>query len=207
MPDSQSPRLTLYGRRQSRAARCLWALEELGLPYAHVPFAQYSADTRTPEYLALNPSGKIPTLVDGDFVVSESIAITLYLAFRHGGPLWPTTAEDQARVMQWSSWATAEAELPLTVILEERRRPEGPDAAVVNRQMDALHKTLAVLELALADGANHLLPGRFTLADLNAASAVRPLATMLDMNAFPAISIWLDHCHARPAWTRANARP
>ena len=65
----------------------------------------YRGEGRTPQYLAVNPGGKIPTLVDGEFVLSESNAILLYLAEAHGGNrLWPNELQQRGRIAQWLFW-------------------------------------------------------------------------------------------------------
>ncbi len=75
--------LRIYGVARTRAFRALWIAEELGLAYEHVPVEIGDAGARTPEFLALNPNGRLPVIADGDFVLSESLAITLYLAKKH----------------------------------------------------------------------------------------------------------------------------
>ena len=70
--------LRLYGNPRSRAARCLWMLEEMGGPYELVEKSTRADDLQSDEYLRLNPSARIPTLVDGELVLWESMAINLY---------------------------------------------------------------------------------------------------------------------------------
>src|SRR5580693_6156672 len=106
---STSSRLTRNAR--TRAFRALWVAEELGIPYEHKPIEIGDAGARTPEFLALNPNGRLPAIVDGDFVLPESLAITLYLAKKHSlGKLYPNRLEDEARAWQWSFWAIAEVD-------------------------------------------------------------------------------------------------
>ena len=90
---------TLYGISGSRALRSIWAMEEVGVDYAHVAtnFAEQSKD---PSYLAVNPNGRIPALVDGDVVLFESMAINLYAAEKYGTGLYPDSVEDRARTHQ-----------------------------------------------------------------------------------------------------------
>ncbi len=103
--------LRIYGVARTRAFRALWAAEELGIPYEHRPVEIGDAGARTPEFLALNPNGRLPVIVDGDFVLPESLAITLYLAKKYSnGKLYPAKVEDEARVWQWSFWAIAEVD-------------------------------------------------------------------------------------------------
>ena len=80
MPEEQKPRLKLYYASPSRASVTMWMLEEVGEPYEVELLNLKNGDQRKPEYLALNPMGKVPTLVDGDTVVSEVSAICCYLA-------------------------------------------------------------------------------------------------------------------------------
>ncbi len=199
--------LTLHGIAGSRAIRCLWMLEELGVPYTHVP-VDFRGQTRTAEFLALNPNGRIPVLQDGELVVWESLAINLYLARRCGGPLAPVGHEEDAACLMWSFWAANEIERECVAILlhrealpEERRRPEAA------RQAEGrLREPLKVLEEHLARR-SFLAAARFTVADLNVASILawaRP-ATAL-MADFPAVSSWLESAIARPSWGRASNR-
>ncbi len=83
--------LRIYGWKRSRVVRCMWTMEELGLQYEQIPLNPNEGQTRTPDYLALNPQGKIPTLVHDDFVLTETMAINAYLASSFPGSLWPST--------------------------------------------------------------------------------------------------------------------
>ena len=79
--------LHLYGNAKSRAMRCLWMLEEIGEPYQLIEKSTRPDDLQTPEYLRLNPNARIPTLVDGEVVLWESMAINIYLAQKYQGPM------------------------------------------------------------------------------------------------------------------------
>ena len=94
----------LWGVGTSRTLRAHWMLHELGLAYERKPITSRSGETHTPEYIALNPSRKIPTLVDGDFILAESAAIVNYLATAYGaakGLQPPTDVKMRARYDQW----------------------------------------------------------------------------------------------------------
>ena len=94
----------LWGVGTSRTMRAHWMLQELELPYVRKPITSRSGETHTPEYVALNPSRKVPTLVEGDFVLSESAAIVNYLATAYGaakGLAPPTDARTRARYDHW----------------------------------------------------------------------------------------------------------
>ena len=115
--------MKIYGSIVSRASRNAWAAEETGTDYEVVPLDFRKAEHKAPAFLAINPAGKMPALVDGDVVMSESLAINLYIAQTYGkGSLWPAGAKDQARCLQWSMWAGAELE-PMSV----RERLEAVD--------------------------------------------------------------------------------
>src|SRR5262249_19035673 len=108
--------LRIYGVARTRAFRALWIAEELGLAYAHLPVEIGDAGARTPEFLALNPNGRLPLIADGDFVLSESLAITLYLAKKYAqGTLYPAALDAEARAWQWSFWAIAEVDRPVNI--------------------------------------------------------------------------------------------
>jgi glutathione S-transferase len=100
--------LKLYGTRMSRAARSLWALEELGLKCEHVPL-NTQGNSRKPEYPKVNPNGHIPALEDDGQVSWESMAVNLYLAENYGKALlWPSSVADHGHAYQWSLWAVTE---------------------------------------------------------------------------------------------------
>lgn len=195
--------LTLYGQVASRAARCLWVLEELQVPYKLHKVNQSVGESHTPEYLQVNPNGRVPAMRDGDLLMWESMAINLYLARQYGvGSLWPAGAQDQARTTMWSFWAQNELEIYVVDFLRhrllyppEKRRPELADAALL-----ALPKPLAVLDGALT-GRDYLLGPAFSLADLNVASVLGlgHVYKHLDMAPYGQVNAWLERCLSRPA--------
>ena len=154
--------MKIYGVSQSRAARSLWAAEELGLEYEHVP-TLFARDTRKPEFLAINPNGRIPTLVDGDTTIWESMAINLYLARKHGGELWPKSVEGEGHALKWSFWVMTECEPPLIEVLMNRvMAPEDQrDAAKAAAAEEKLATPLAVLDREL-EGKSYLLGEGFS---------------------------------------------
>jgi glutathione S-transferase len=202
--------LQLYGWKRSRAIRCMWALEELGLEYEHIPLNPHAGETRTPDYLALNPSGKVPTLVHDGFVLTESMAINLYLASTIPNSLLPRDPQAVAKLHQWNSWALSELEPPVVAIFREGRRPpEAIDQSRIEGWRGDVHKMLeTVLEPHLARQAN-ILPGpAFTLADLNVASVVSSLPMVgISLDGHPQVDAWFKRCFARDAWRRVQERP
>ena len=200
--------IRLYGITQSRAFRPLWLLEELGLDYEQIALDYRGKALEAADYRALNPNGRIPTLVDGDLVLWESMAIDLYLARRYGGDagLWPETIEGEALTWQWSFWVMSEVEHPLlTVLMHSRVLPEEKrDAGRASRYRGVLQAPFTVLDDALKDR-EYLVEGRFTVADLNVAAVLswcKPARVHLDD--FPNLTAWMDRCLSRPARKRAQ---
>lgn len=201
-------RPTLYGTSGSRALRALWGIEETGIDYDHVPTG-YGPESKTPDYLAVNPNGRIPALVDGDLVLCESMAINLYLAKTYGGALYPDNPADEARAWQWSVWAISEIEpLQMQIVVQALFTPEDRrDPKVVERAIRGLQRPLKVLDASLA-GRTWLLGDRFTVADLNVASVMQLMKRVgVTWAEHTHVQRWTDACRARPALARALARP
>src|SRR5713226_1581727 len=138
--------IKLYGTSMSRAARSLWALEEVGLKYEHVPTPV--PGSRKPEHLKLNPNGHIPVLDDDGLILWESMAINLYLAEKYGkAPFWPSSTNMHAGVYQWSFWGMMETETPLLTILANQMflPPEQRSDKAVSASTQALQAPMKVL--------------------------------------------------------------
>ena len=200
--------IRVYGIAASRALRVLWMLEELDVAYEHVKTNFATGDTRSAEFLKLNPNGHIPVLVDGATVLWESMAINLYLARRYGaGTLWPAAIEDEGRLFQWSFWGMTELEPALLPILMHRRiLPAAQrDAAIAANAEAKLAAPLTVLEGALRDRPC-LLGNAFTAADLNV-SVVLAWAVLvgLDLQRWPQTAAWLQRYLDRPAFKTARS--
>lgn len=204
--------LKIYGVTRSRASRVIWLCEELGLAYDQVPVIQrYRIDeataakvvhTRSPAFLDINPNGHVPSIDDDGLVLHESLAITLYLARKHGGPLAPATVAEEGLMVMWSLWAATEVEFAALAVMQGRD---------VEANLSALQAPFRVLDDALA-GDGHLVGGRFTVADLNVAEVVRYAAAAPGlMDAHPAVAAWYAACHDRPAframWAKRETEP
>jgi glutathione S-transferase len=193
-------RLHIYGIARTRAFRVLWMAEELGLDYEHFPIETGPAGARKPDYLAVNPNGRLPAIDDDGFILWESLAINLYLAQKHGpGTMYPATLEGQAKAAQWSLWAANEIERATNVwsFHAERLPPAERDPTIAAAAIELLAPPFRVLDRALSDRPN-LLGASFTVADLNvAAVALRSLA--MDLSATPHFRDWLQSCYDRPA--------
>jgi len=196
--------LRIYGIARTRAFRALWIAKELGLDYEHIPIEIGDAGARQPDYLAINPNGRLPAIDDGGFVLWESLAITLYLAKKHGR-LYPATLEGEAKAWQWSLWSVQEVDRGVNIwsLHAVRLPPEDRDPQRLAEALKAVEAPFKVLDGALA-GRSYLLGDDFTVADLNV-SAVISRAIDMDLSATPRIGDWLERCLERPAARAARA--
>ena len=200
--------LHLYGNAKSRAMRCLWMLEEIGEPYQLIEKSTRPDDLQTAEYLRLNPNARIPTLVDGEVVLWESMAINIYLAQKYQGPMRCDSPELSGLAAQWSFWAVLELEELLLDLLQHRAvLPDfARDPSHAERSELLLQKPLTMLNDALV-GRQFLAGDRFTVADLNVASIlVWGKMARLDFSAHSNVARWLDVCLTRPAYRRVRDR-
>lgn len=193
--------IKLYGHLMSRAHRVAWMLKELNLPYEHEPVHFLDGSTRLPEFLAINPNGRVPALVDDGLSLFESLAINLHLARKYGGAVAPVGLEGESLATQWSMWVITEVEKPLLFaaanlfLFPEKDRSEDEAEMALNR----LVRPFNVLEAHLGTRP-YLLGEAFTVADLNVASVMTlaPLAK-IDLSQWPKLNAWLGSCLERPA--------
>jgi glutathione S-transferase len=193
--------LKIYGSPMSRAFRVLWMAEELGLQYENIPLDPRAGDTRKPDYLKINPNGHVPAIVDGEYVLWESLAINLYLAKKHGGSLAPADLAEEGKALAWSMWALTELEDNIVTMVQSVLMPleRKPDAARVERARAALNAPLRVLDAALTQD-RYLVGNRFTVADLNVAGVAAGLGIAnFDLSAWPNVKAWLATCTSRKA--------
>ena len=198
----------LFGISASRAIRAIWGIEEVGIDFEQIP-VDYGAGSKAADYLAVNPNGRIPALIDGEVTLFESMAINLYLAKRYGGALYPANATDEARAWQWSVWAISEIEpLQMQIVVQKLFTPKDKrDPAVTDAVTKSLQRPLKVLDAALA-GRDWLVGEAFSVADLNVASVMFLMKAIRFSYAEHAnVQRWADACYARPALARALARP
>lgn len=197
----------LYGICGSRAFRSVWAMEETGIDYEHIP-THFAEESKAPEYLAINPNGRIPCLVDGDLTLFESMAINLYAAKTYGGSLYPDNPADEARAQQWSVWAISEIEPhQMQVVIQKFFTPEDQrNPAIIERATEGLQRPLNVLDEHLSKRP-YLLGADFTIADLNVAAVMQILQVVqISLSAYPNVMAWRDKCYARPSYERARTK-
>jgi glutathione S-transferase len=199
--------IRFFGSPASSAGRTHWLLEELQVPYEYERVNTREGQTRTPEFLAMNPSGKVPFLEDGDIKLFESVAINFYLAEKYGGSLWASALPLRALVYQWSLWAVATLQpVVLDIMYHAAILPESErDSRVVERARSSLPRYLQTLETSLKDK-QYLVSDTFSVADINAASVVNIVpAVGFSLDAYPATQAWLLRLRGRPAYRKAAA--
>jgi glutathione S-transferase len=163
--------MKLYGTPPTRALRVIWLLNELGLEYEMLPVDVLQGENQKQDFLTLNPAAKVPVLVDGSLVVTESAAIQLYLADKNPqAGFIPETVEDRAQMYRWIFFLVTEIEQPLWRIArhtflypEEKRLPQDVDLA---RQECV--EMVAVLERHMEER-EFMVADRLSVADFNAA--------------------------------------
>lgn len=219
--------ITLYGVYRSRASRNIWALEELGLPWQlktviqayrleakgidpKSPGAPFN--TRSPDFLRLSPAGAVPVMEDAGLILTESLAINLYLGRKAGGPLGPRDAREEALMTQWALYGATSIEEPALAIqfALAAGKPDGAEGAIAGA-LDRLNRPMAVLETHLG-AHSHMVGGRFTVADINMAEILRYAQGHAPLMArFPRVAGWLKLCQDRPAfrkmWAAREAEP
>ena len=168
---------------------------------------------RTPEYLALNPTGRTPVLVDGDFKLWESTAIMQYLASRTPNPLWPNDARARADIMRWQSWQLAhwskEGCEPLIFerLVKKILNLGAPDAAVVAKGTESFNHEARVLDAQLAK--QPCLVGKEpTLADFSVAAPLfYAKEAELPLAPYTHIRDWFERVSGLPAWRETAPAP
>jgi glutathione S-transferase len=194
--------IKIYGSARSSAGRCLWCLEEAGVAYENINLDMKTKEHKTPDFLKINPNGKVPALVDGDINLFESMAINFYVAEKYKPELMGTTTQERALTYQWSFWASAELQDPIIqVFIQKVFVPtERRSQVVIDENMAKLPELFTVLNNAL-EGKTYLNGKSFTLADLNTAS-VASIAPHLgiDLSQYKNIDLWMKAISDRPAF-------
>ena len=192
--------MKLYGFGPTRSLRALWGLKELDVDFEFVPVNLLRSEHKHPDFLRLNPTGKIPVLVDGDIVIPESAAIVLYLAdkYREKG-LMPADLKGRAQVYRWTLFAVTELEQPLwrisrhTAVYPANKRLPA-DIALAKEEFLAM---AAVFDVHL-DGRQFIVGDNITVADCVAAYLVDWANELKLIDDFPRLGTYLENMYARP---------
>ena len=195
--------IELLGRATSgNVQKVIFLLEELGLPYERKDYGRQFQNTTTPEYAALNPMQKVPTLVDGDVVVWQSNTILRYLANKTKSGLYPADPAPRSQVERWMDWLLAELNPAYLAGFRDAKKAEGeraPDTAT------NLGNELKLLEGALAK-TPFVASAQFSLADVALGPIVkRCIGFPLGLPAFPKTQAWLGELQKRPSFQKATA--
>jgi glutathione S-transferase len=185
----------------------------LGIPLELQIVDLAKGQQRTPDYLALNPTGRTPTIVDGDFVLWESTAIMQYLASQSANTSWPNDARVRADIARWQSWQmqhwSKDGCEPLIFqrLVKKILNLGAPDPEVLAKGTDAFNREAAVLEAHLASQP-YLVGQAVTLADFSvAAPLVYAKEAELPLAGYPQVRGWFDRVFALPAWRTTAPAP
>lgn len=182
---------------------------ELGADVEIVDVDVFGGGTRTPEYLAMNPNGKVPTFVDGELALFESRAINAYLAsLDPEHRLYPEDVKGRALVDQWSYWQAihfgpSSQRLSFEKVFKEKFGRGKPDETLIATESKETSKLLGVFEQSLK---RDWIAGNLSIADFALASTltVREQAG-IDLAAFPRVVAWIERLESREAWQQAIA--
>ncbi len=201
--------MQLYHFPSPNPQKVTFALLELGLDCEKIPVNLAQGEQKKPEFLAVNPAGRVPVLVDGDVKLTESHAILGYLGDKTGR-LWPTSPRGRAGALQWLFFLSQHI-MPAAsqVALRIRAKVTGVavDELVVAQGEQALNAVLPVIEGHLAES-KWMLGGEFSLVDC----AYCPVFNVVEKAGFsfgtlPKTKAYLDACCARPAWVQTPKLP
>jgi glutathione S-transferase len=193
--------MRLYEFGPTRSIRVRWTLQELGVPFESIIVNMMKGEHRSPEFLAVNPAGKLPALVDGDLVLNESVAIVLYLAGKYPvRGLLPPDVVQRAEVDRWLLFTVTELEQPLwriskhTSLYPENRRLA---AEVPNARQD-FRDMAAVLEEHMKDR-SFVAGARVTVADLVLAYTLDWANEAGLLGEFPRLRAYMQRMYERPS--------
>lgn len=197
--------LKVLGRVTSiNVRKVLWALDELGLGYEREEWGLPLRDPKVPEFLALNPNGQVPVVIEGEFVLWESNAILIYLAEREG-QLLPEQLELRALALQWLGWQASELNPPWGYAVNAliRKTPGYDDPARIADSMARWSTKMEILEAALAGASTGYIGAGFSVADIALGLSVhRWMAIPLEKKEFPAVAEYYERLMSREAGAR-----
>ena len=204
--------MTVYSAPNTRAIRVIWVLEEIGAK-AEIKSMPYPPRQHAPDYFAVNPTGMVPLLIDGEVRLSESMAICDYLATKHGSPLVVAPDDpERPEFLQWLWYGESTLMTPLSrlnIVRQVERQFErkgGPEVdALIAGARDHVGERLKMLEQRL-EGRDFLVAGRLNLADISVSYPLH-LVGMLGVDNLlgPRSVAYHERLRARPAYGRAIA--
>ena len=196
--------LKILGRKtSSNVQKVLWCCSELGLAFEREDVGGPFGRNHEPDYLALNPNGLVPTIIDDGFVLWESNAIVRYLCARHGkGTLYPTDARANADADRWMDWQQTTLAVPMGVLFRGLLKSP-PDATPMNELDSAMQKAIPmwrILETQLSRGA-FVAGDTLTMADIALGNAAHRWFTLPRQRPdLPQLARWYARLRERPAY-------
>ena len=192
--------MKLYGFAGTRSQRALWGLKELDADFEFVSVNLLEGEHKRPEFLRLNPAGKVPVLVDGDLVIPESAAIVLYLADKYPEKaLLPVDPALRAEAYRWVMFAVTELEQPLWRITRHSfiYPPEKRSPADIELAREDFRTMAAILDKHL-EGREFIVGDTLTVADCVTAYLIDWAGECNLIESFPQLRAYLERLYARP---------
>jgi glutathione S-transferase len=194
--------LRILGRKTSgNVQKVLWCCDELGVAYQREDYGRQFQNTATAEYLALNPNGKVPTVVDGGVAIWESNTILRYLANKHGGSLYPADPAARSHVERWMDWQLSTINTPFIVIfMAMRNAPENRDQQALDAAVAEVSPLFAMLDAQIAD--QGMIGGpSLSLADIALGPTIHRWHNFaIDRPTLPNLRRWYDTMLQRKAF-------
>ncbi|CAM3807770.1 Glutathione S-transferase [Bordetella sputigena] len=200
--------IKIWGRANSvNVQKVLWCCDEISLPYDRVDAGLHFGINDQPDYLAMNPNGKVPTLEDGDFVLWESNSIIRYLAMQYApqSDIYPREPRLRASVDRWLDWVLSTLQPVERNVFwgMVRTPPEKRDMAAIQKSADDAGKLWLMVDHHL-QGRRFLEGESFTLADIVLGAYCRRFIELdgIRRPATPNVQAWYDGLKTRPAFQR-----
>lgn len=199
--------MKVYFAPFARSLRILWTFEELNAPYEPIR-VQFPPKAAQPDYLHVNPLGQIPTLIDGETKLFESVGACEYINENNGGDLAIAPGQPgRADYLQWLWYGEATLMPPLGAMVRQSFGPEeGKSAAALEEAKASLFERLALIEARL-EGRQYLAGDRFTLADISVAYTLNLGGLLRVADDYPPnVAAYFERMKARPAFQAAAAQ-
>lgn len=203
--------MKIYGHFMSPPANQVRLVASaLGAPHDYVHVDLEKGEQRTPEYLALNPFGKVPTLVDGDLKIGESCAISRYLAVKSKSDLYPDDIRQRAVIDQWTDFAAHHIRSNMAKVLFNRAFAPmlglPVDAKAIEDGLKTLDALVPIVDARLGKS-RYLADGRMTLADIAMIAAMEPFEMIaVPLDRFSNVTRWRAGVMAEPFYLKVHER-
>lgn len=203
--------LTIWGRANSvNVMKALWCLAELDIPYERIDAGMQFGKNNEAEYLAMNPNGRVPTLIDGDYVLWESNSVMRYLCMAYGQrtPIYPQDPKQRAAVDRWLDWTLSTVQpVDRPAFWALVRTPkEKQDMAQIQKDVDAEAPVWAIADRQLSTR-RYMEGDQFTIADIAVGAFARRWLgfTGIKKQSFPHVERWYADIASRPSFAKQLA--